>query len=471
MVKNSFSFRENVDKMVDRAIEIIGLDPSMANAIKACQSVLQVRFPVKIRGEVQVFTGWRATHSEHFLPAKGGIRFAPEVNQDEIEALAALMTYKCAIADIPFGGAKGGLIIDPRQYDQDELRKIVGRFTLQLASKGFLNPATNCGAPDMGTGPMEMAWMGDFYRQLYPEDINAQACVTGKPVGHGGIHGRIEATGRGLQYALREFFRHPEDLKKARLSEGLEGKRVVIQGLGNVGYHAAKFLAEVDRVKVIGIVERDGVLINLDGFEVEAVYRYLRENRGVKGYPGATFNPDNRKGLELDCDVLVLAALEHQIDAENAPRIKAKLIVEGANGPITFEGEKILLSQGVVILPDVFINSGGVVVSYFEWTRNLSHMRYGRMQRRYEETRAQHYLTALESVSGQHVPEWMRNEIVQGAKELDLVRSGLDDTMRQSYEEMRETMSISDKVCDLRSAAYVIALDKISRWYRDLGIA
>jgi len=471
MNKNSYSFRENVDKMVDRAIGIIGLDPSMASAIKACQSVLQVRFPVKIQGRVQVFTGWRASHSEHFLPAKGGIRFAPMVNQDEIEALAALMTYKCAIADVPFGGAKGGLVIDPRQYDEDELRKIVGRFTLQLASKGFINPATNCGAPDMGTGPTEMAWMADFYRQLYPEDINALACVTGKPVGHGGIHGRIEATGRGLQYAVREFFRHPPDLKKLHLSEGLEGKSLVVQGLGNVGYHAAKFLSEADRVKVIGIVERDGVLTNPDGLDVEEVHRHLRVTGGVKGFPSATYSSEGRQGLELDCDILVLAALERQIDAENAPRIKARLIVEGANGPITFEAEDILLSRGVVILPDVFINSGGVVVSYFEWTRNLSHMRYGRMQRRYEETRAQHYLTALESVSGQQLPEWMRNEIVQGAKELDLVRSGLDDTMRQSYQEVRETMSISDKVRDLRSAAYVIALDKISRWYRDLGIA
>jgi glutamate dehydrogenase (NAD(P)+) len=430
-----------------------------------------VRFPVKIRGEVEVFTGWRATHSEHLLPAKGGIRFAPIVNQDEIEALSALMTYKCAIADVPFGGAKGGLLIDPRRYGEDELRKIVGRFTLQLATKGFLNPATNCGAPDMGTGPSEMAWMADFYRQLYPEDINAQACVTGKPLGHGGIQGRIEATGRGIQYAVREFFRHPEDVKAARLSDGLEDKRVVIQGLGNVGYHAAKLLSEADRVLVIAVIEHDGVIINLDGLSVEEVYRYLKDTGGVQGLTGGTFSAEGRKALELDCDILILAAVERQIDVQNAPRIKARLIIEGANGPITFQGEQLLLGQGSVILPDVYINSGGAVVSYFEWTRNLSHMRFGRLQRRYEESRAQHYLTALESVSGRQVPEWMYDEIVHGADELDLVRSGLDDTMRQGYQEIRETMRIIGRINDLRTAAYVIALDKISRWYRSLGIA
>ncbi len=470
-VAETWSFRDNVDLMVDRAAGIIGLDPNMTDAIKACHSVLQVRFPVKTNGKVEVFTGWRATHSEHFYPAKGGLRFAPIVNQDEIEALAALMTYKCAIADVPFGGSKGGLVIDKSRYDIEDLRKIVRRFAIELANKGFLSPATNVPAPDMGTGEQEMAWIADAYRQQVPGDINARACVTGKPVGHGGIRGREEATGRGIQYALREFFRHPQDVQNARLDDGLDSKRIVVQGLGNVGYHAAKFLSESDRAKIVCIAEADGVLFDEDGLPVEDVHRHLRDTGGVKGFANAKFRKNSRKALETDCDILILAASENQIDRENAPRIKARLIVEGANGPITFDAQEILANRGITILPDIYINAGGVVVSYFEWTRNLSHMRYGRMQRRHEEARAQHYITALETTTGQSIPDWMRTEVVRGADELELVRSGLDDTMRLAYQEIKEAMRLSTANVDFRSAAYIIALDKISRWYRDLGIA
>jgi len=466
-----YSFRDNVDLMVDRAARFIGLDPAMTAAIKACHSVLQLRIPVRIGERVEVFTGWRATHSEHFLPAKGGIRFAPQVNQDEIEALAALMTYKCAIADVPFGGSKGGLAIDLARYDEEELHRIVRHFATELAVKGFLSPALNVPAPDMGTGEREMAWFADAYRRQFPDDINARACVTGKPLGHGGIRGRREATGRGIQYALREFFRHPDDLHDAGLEGGMEGKRLLVQGLGNVGYHAAKFLSETDQMRVVGIIEHDGAIFSDDGLPVEEVYRYLRENGGVKGFPDATFRSNGRKALEADCDILLLAATERQIDAENADRIRAPLIVEGANGPITYEGEEILQENGCTILPDIFINVGGVVVSYFEWTRNLSHMRYGRLQRRYEESRAQHFVTALESGTGKPLPDWMRREIVHGADELELVRSGLDDTMRLAYQEIREAKRLAREAIDFRTAAYVIALDKVSRWYRDLGIA
>ena len=470
LVANGRSFRENVDAMVDKAMQILDIEAPLADAIKATQSVLQIRFPVKIRGTVQIFTGWRAIHSEHFLPAKGGIRFAPFVTQDEVEALAALMTYKCAIADVPFGGAKGGLIIDPAQYDEDELRKIVSRFAMHLASKGFLTPATNVPAPDMGTGAREMAWMADTYRQVFPEDINAIACVTGKPVEQGGIPGRAEATGRGIQYALQEFFRNPDDIKSAGLNDGLHSQRLVVQGLGNVGYHAAKFLSEDDKATVIAVIEKDGAIINLDGLAIEEVYRHLRNHGGVKGYPDATFTEYGAKALETDCDILILAALERQITTDNAERIRAKLVVEGANGPITYEGEKILKKLGTVIIPDIYVNAGGVVVSYFEWTKNLSHMRFGRLERRHQETHAQHFITALESLTGEQVPDWMRNELVHGASEIDLVRSGLDDTMREAFQDIREVMAEDEKIEDYRTAAYVIAVDKVARWYRSLGI-
>jgi glutamate dehydrogenase (NAD(P)+) len=468
---NGISFRSNVDQMVDRAMSIIGISPSLGEAIKACRSVLQVRFPVKIRGEVQVFTGWRAIHSDHLLPTKGGIRFAPIVTQDEVEALAALMTYKCALADVPFGGSKGGLVIDPRNYDEEDLRRIVSRFTINLASKGFLDPAVSVPAPDMGNGEREMAWIAETYRQLFPENINSNACVTGKPVDHGGIAGRTEATGRGIQYALHEFFRHPDDVRAAGCQDGLASQRIVIQGFGNVGYHAARFLADQDKATVIAVIVSSGAIVNLDGLDIEALYQYYQARRSFSGFPGGTFVDDGSQVLEMACDILVLAAVEGQIHGGNAGRVQAKLVVEGANGPVTVEGERVLRQKGVWILPDLYINSGGVVVSYFEWTKNLSHMRYGRLQRRYDETRAMHQLTALESVTGQQVPDWMRKEIVQGASELDLVRSGLDDTMRAGYREISEVMAQSDEIRDMRTAAYVIAVDKIARWYRMQGIA
>ena len=467
---NGITFRENVDQMVDKAMSILGISPTLGEAIKACRSVLQVKFPVKIQGEVRVFTGWRAIHSEHLLPTKGGIRFAPIVCQDEVEALAALMTYKCALADVPFGGSKGGLVINPQDYEEEDLRRIVNRFTINLASKGFLDPATSVPAPDMGTGEREMAWMADTYRQLFPEDINSNACVTGKPIDHGGIAGRSEATGRGIQYALHEYFRHPDHVRASGCTDGLCNQRIVIQGFGNVGYHAAKFLSGQDKALVIGVIVSSGAIVNRDGLDIEALHVHYQEHHSLRDFPGGTFIDDGEQALELECDILILAAVEAQIHGGNAQRIRTKLIVEGANGPVTFEGERILLARGIKILPDLYINSGGVVVSYFEWTKNLSHMRYGRLQRRYDEARAMHQLTALESITGHQVPDWMRKEIVQGASELDLVRSGLDDTMRTAYQQIDEVMAESDEINDMRTAAYVIAVGKIARWYRMQGI-
>ncbi len=315
------SFSQSVDLMVDRAVKAMELDPCTAAAIKACNSLLQVKFPVKIRGCVKVFTGWRAIHSTHRLPSKGGIRYASIVDQDEIEAMAALMTYKCAIVDVPFGGSKGGLLIDPSQYNRDEMQMITRRFTLELARKGFLSPATNVPAPDMGTGEREMAWMADTYKHLFPDDINHIACVTGKPVHHGGIRGRVEATGRGIEFALQEFFRHKKAVKAAKMSGSLDGKRIVIQGLGNVGYFAARFLSEEDGAKIVAVIERDGMLINNDGINIADLRQYHIENRTVQGFPDALYSKNGQDGLEMECDILIPAALEGQITIHNAPNV------------------------------------------------------------------------------------------------------------------------------------------------------
>ena len=468
--KLSESFSKSVDHMADRAFAALDMDPGIANAIKACEAIIEVNFPVKIKDRIEVFTGWRATHSSHRLPSKGGIRFAPIVNQDEVEALAALMTYKCAIVDVPFGGSKGGVLIDPAKYDREEMQLITRRFARELIRKGFISPSTNVPAPDMGTGEREMAWIADTYKQLHPEDLNAVACVTGKPVQHGGIAGRIEATGRGVVYVIREFFRHAADLKATGITGGLGGQRIVLQGLGNVGYYAGKLLEEEDEARIIAIIERDGALVNADGLQVQQVREYINAHKTIKGFPGAEFTENGKAMLEMECDILIPAAMEGQITAENAERINTKLIVEAANGPITFEADEILRKRNITILPDALVNAGGVTVSYFEWIRNLSHIRFGRMERRYDEMRGQHLISAMENLAQKQVPDWMRREIVKGAAELDLVRSGLDDTMRHAYQEMSETLHGNDKVHDFRTAAYVVAINKIARSYFDLGV-
>ena len=467
---NGISFRQSVDCMADRALAVLDIDSGIAEAIKGCNAVIEVRFPVEIKGRVEIFTGWRAVHSIHRLPVKGGIRYATNVSQDEVEALAALMTYKCAIVDVPFGGSKGGLHIDPDKYTRDERQRITRRFTRELATRGFLSPATNVPAPDMGTGQREMAWILDTYKHLYPNDINYVACVTGKPVQQGGIQGRVEATGRGVQYAMREFFRHPEDVKAAGLTEGLEGKSVVVQGLGNVGYHAAKFISEEDGAKITAVIERDGAIINDGGLSIEDVRAHIIEHGGVRDFPGVEYLEDGPSVLEKECDILLPAALEGAIHVDNALNIRAKLIVEAANGPTTFEADRILNDRGIVLLPDAYVNAGGVVVSYFEWVRNLSHMRLGRMEKRLEESRGAHIVNALQEATGKEMPGWVVNELTHGSDELDLVRSGLDDTMRSSFLQIKEMKDSNDKVEDYRTASFVIAIEKIARTYLDIGI-
>jgi glutamate dehydrogenase (NAD(P)+) len=466
---DGLSFRESVDHMVDNAIEIMGLEKGMGNALKSCHSVLQVSFPVKIKGQAEIFTGWRAVHSDHRLPSKGGIRFAPYVDQDEVEALAALMTYKCAIVDVPFGGSKGGLIIDPSKYSTDEMEAITRRFTRELIDKGYMSPAKNVPAPDLGTGPREMGWMVDTYRRLFPDDINYLGSVTGKPVEHGGVRGRKEATGRGVQYALREFFRHPDEVHLANLSGTLKDKRIIIQGLGNVGYHAAHFLEIEDGARIIAIAECDGAIVNLQGLVVAEVRQYIDRTGSIKGYPNAEYLANSAEALELDCDILIPAAMEGVITNKNAPNIKARLIAEAANGPITYNADQLLQERGVQIIPDAYCNAGGVIVSYFEWVRNLAHVRFGRMERRFHEAKGRHIITAIEQATDVKLPDWLSDEISRGANEFDLVRSGLDDSMRLAFQDIIECRRTNDRIKDYRMAAYVLAIKKIARSYHDIG--
>ncbi len=467
MTSPNSSFLASVNRMFTQAVALMDLPPGLPEQIRTCNSVYQIRFPVKIRGEFRVFKGWRATHSEHWLPAKGGIRYAPSVNQDEVEALAALMSYKCAVVDLPYGGSKGGVRLDPREFTLEELREITERYTIELDKKGYIGPGLNVPAPDMGTGEREMAWIVRTYRTLHPEEIDAIACVTGKPPGRGGVFGRVEATGRGIQYGLREFFRHPDDVASAGLDGTLEGKRVIVQGLGNVGYHAAKFLSQEDGAKVVAVIERDGAVIDDAGLDIEALKAFMRETGGTRGFPDAEFVEDAATVLEMECEILIPAALEGQITADNAPRIRARLIAEGANGPTTFEADRILREAGIVVLPDFYLNAGGVTVSYFEWIKNLSHIRFGRLQRRMAETRTEATIRTIESMLGQPVPDDLALAMRHEEDELNLVRSGLDDTMREAYGHIREIWRGPKAVPDLRTAAYMLSISRIAAYYTD----
>ena len=445
---NELSFQETVDLYFNKAAALMDLPPGLADKIRVCNSVYTVRFGVRLHGEIKTFVGYRAVHSEHMEPVKGGIRFANAVNQDEVEALAALMSYKCALVEAPFGGSKGGLVINPRDYNDEEMELITRRFAYELIKRDLINPSQNVPAPDMGTSEREMAWIADQYARINTTDINARACVTGKPVHAGGINGRTEATGRGVQFALREFFRHKDDVKLAGLDGSLAGKRIVVQGLGNVGYHAASLLAKEDGALITGIIERRGGIFNPDGLDVEAVRQFMDETGCTSGYPDAQHTKDGASLLEAECDILIPAALEGVINVGNADRIKARLIIEAANGPITFKADEILNRKGTIIIPDLYANAGGVTVSYFEWVKNLSHIRFGRMERRQEEKRHEMLITELKRLSADTKLGWelspdFTDAYLRGAGELELVRSGLDDTMRTAYQAMREVWHLS----------------------------
>ncbi|MBN8187090.1 Glu/Leu/Phe/Val family dehydrogenase [Salipiger thiooxidans] len=472
---NEPTFRQSVDLMFNRAAALMDLPPGLEQKIRVCNATYTVRFGVRLRGQIHTFTGYRAVHSEHMEPVKGGIRYSAVVDQDEVEALAALMTYKCALVEAPFGGSKGGLCIDPREYDEHELELITRRFAYELIKRDLINPSQNVPAPDMGTGEREMAWIADQFARMNTTDINARACVTGKPLNAGGIAGRVEATGRGVQYALREFFRHPEDVAKAELSGGLDGKRVIVQGLGNVGYHAARFLSEEDGALITGIIERDGALYDPKGLDVGRVHEWLVRHGGITGYPDANSVADGAAVLAAECDILIPAALEGVINLSNAHDIQAKLILEAANGPITAGADDILRTRGKVIIPDLYANAGGVTVSYFEWVKNLSHIRFGRMQRRQEEARHQLVVDELQRLDHMLGDAWsltpsFKEKYLRGADELELVRSGLDDTMRIAYQSMREVWHGRDDVTDLRTAAFIVAIDRVARSYRAKGL-
>jgi len=464
---SEYKFYEQVNKAFDKAAKYTRFDKGLLDQMKSCNDVLHIAFPLeRDNGEIEVIHGWRVQHSHHKLPTKGGIRYSITVNEDETMALASLMTYKCAVVDVPFGGAKGGICINKADYSDDELQRITRRYTFQLYKKNFIGPGIDVPAPDYGTGAREMGWILDTFRQI-SDHIDAEGCVTGKPVGQGGIRGRTEATGRGVFFGIAEACKDKEDMKKLGLETGIEGKTFVIQGLGNVGYYAAKYLSEAGAI-MVGVAEIDGSIYSEKGIDLEKLMEYKKESGGIVGFEGTKTLEDSHAVLESECDILVPAALENQLNANNAHKIKAKIIGEGANGPTTSEAHEIIKNRGALIIPDNYLNAGGVTVSYFEWLKNIQHVRFGRMGKRFEEDSFKKILTVIETVSDRKFTQNELDFLAQGGGEKELVDSGLKDTMVNSYNEINELRKKHD--VDLRTAAFISAIDKVGILYEQMGI-
>jgi glutamate dehydrogenase (NAD(P)+) len=464
------NFLTSVNRNFDRAAALSEIPKGLLAQIKICNSVYQMSFPVKIGNQYKVIEAYRVQHSHHRLPTKGGIRYSMHVTQEEVMALASLMSYKCAIVDVPFGGAKGGVKINPWKYTPEQLERITRRYTTELIRKNFIGPGIDVPAPDYGTGAREMAWILDTYMTFKGGEIDGVGCVTGKPVAQNGIRGRTEATGRGVYYGLKEMLRYKEDARAWGLEGGLAGKTMVIQGLGNVGSYTGTISQQEGDVKVIAVSEYEGSIHNPKGLDVEKLIKFRKETGSILGFPGSTALPSREAALEVECDILVPAALEGVITIHNAHKIKAKIIGEAANGPITSDAEEILIKRGVIIVPDMYLNAGGVTVSYFEWLKNLSHMRFGRMEKRFNQETYNNLVSTVEKLTGKRIGDREREVITRGADEVDLVRSGLEETMIVAYSQIREVMKRKRKVNDLRTAAFISSLDKIASDYMALGV-
>lgn len=466
---SEYSFFGAVEKSFEKAAKFTTWDPGILEQIKQCNAVYRMHFPVKVGDKIEVIKAYRVQHSHHKLPCKGGIRFAMSVNLDEVMALAALMTYKCAIVNVPFAGAKGGITIDPKKYSVYDLEKITRRYTSELIKKNFIGPGIDVPAPDYGTGEREMAWIVDTYASMRPGEIDAQGCVTGKPVSQGGVRGRKEATGLGVFFGLREVCNMPDVMQRLGLTVGVIGKKVVVQGLGNVGYHSSKFFQDHGAL-IVGLSEWEGAIANPEGLDVDAVVEHRKKTGSILGFPGAINFAKNTDALEMECDILIPAALEAVITGENAPRIKAKIIGEAANGPLTPEADEEFTRRGVLVVPDMYLNAGGVTVSYFEWLKNLSHVRYGRLEKRFTENLNTKIIGQIEQLTGKSVEKKEKELIMHGADEVDLVRSGLEETMIAATREIMEVWKSNPSIPDMRTAAYVVAINKVGTSYAELGI-
>ena len=464
---STYKFFEQVNKNFDKAAPYTRFEKGLLDQIKIANQVYEITFPIRRDdGSIDVIKGWRVEHSHHKLPTKGGIRYSRIVNEDETKALAALMTYKCALVDVPFGGAKGGIAVDKRKYSDKEMERITRRYTYELIKKNFIGPAVDVPAPDYGTGSREMGWIVDTYRQ-FSNDLNAEGCVTGKPIQQGGVRGRTEATGMGVFFGIREACSKADDMKALGLETGIEGKTFIVQGLGNVGYHASKYMTEAGAI-LVGVAEREGSIYKKDGIDLEQLMAYRNETGSIMDFEGATNLPDKSTVLTEPADIMIPAALENQINEGNAKDVKVKILAEAANGPTSAEAHDILKEKGVLIIPDAYLNAGGVVVSYFEWLKNLQHVRFGRIEKRFDENALRNVLDAVENLSSIKFSDIERLNLTKGAGEFELVTSGLEETMVTAYNEILEARS--EYEVDLRTASFIVAINKVGTIYEQMGI-
>ena len=457
------SFKDNVNLHVDKSAKLLNFSDDLLEHLKSTHSLIKVNVGVVLDGKINNFTGWRAVHSEHILPTKGGLRYSETVDQDDTEALASLMTYKCAIVNIPFGGAKGGLKINPKNYTMPQLREITKAFASKLINKGFISPALNVPAPDVGTSEREMEWILETYKTLKPDDINYRGCVTGKPLHRGGIAGRTEATGRGIEEVVREIFRHEDVVKEAGLKNELKDNEIIVQGFGNVGSNLAKHLYNRDNAKIVAIGEFDGYLYNKKGIDINALIKFFQKNKSINNPKLGEFKNKPSELLELDCDILIPAALENAITIDNVDKIKTKLIIEAANGPISFGADQKLFEKRVMIIPDIYVNAGGVVVSYFEWVKDISHIRFGRVEKRFQEQKILDIIDLIDKKTNTKTDFETIKNIVHGADEEDLAFSGLEDSMRNAFIEIYNAKKQIKR--SFRDSAYYVSLKKIRNFY------
>lgn len=466
-------FLEMVKMHFDKAAKYTNVSPDLLSYIKECDTVVRFNIPLqKDDGTLEILTCYRAQHSHHKLPVKGGTRYADNVSISEVEALAGLMTYKLACADIPFGGAKGGIRMNPRKYSRGEIERATRRYTLELAKKGFIGASIDVPGPDMGTDQQIMTWMKDTYTAIYGDrDINAEGCVTGKYLRHGGIQGRNESTGLGVYYGIRELLNRDDFVSRVKMPKGIEGKTFVVQGYGAVGGWGSKFLHK-DGGKIVGIVEWDCAIANPEGFDPDHVTEWKNQHGTLKNYPNAKKKEisDPQKFLELECDVLIPAAVERSIHKFNAPNLKCKVVAEGANGPTTVWGEEICEKKGILNIPDLLLNVGGVTVSYFEWLKNLQHVSAGKLTKRWEEQSKKHLYEFIKGkkydateFGGPGSPDELR-----GAKEIDIVYSGLEEIMCGSINSHYD--QALDKNCSMRNAGFASAIEKVANSIKESGI-
>ena len=462
-----YNFFDDVNHYFDQAAEHTRFDKGLLDQIKICNSVYHLSFPLRRDdGSIEVIHGWRAEHSHHKTPTAGGLRFSTTVNNNEMMALAALQTYQQAIVHVPFSGAKGGIAINRNNYSTGELERITRRYTFELIKKQYIGPGTSILSPGYGTTTKEMGWILDTF-QSFREELDNEASVTGKPVEQAGLLGYNAAVGKGVYFALCRICEQRENMKSLGLDPGIEGKKIAVQGFGFVGYHVAKSFVEAGGI-LVGVGERDGAICKESGIDPDQLHDYLKEHDTVRGFPGARAIGTSESVLEIECDILIPAALENQITVANAQKIKATIIAEAANGPTSTKAHNYLTNHGKLLVPDAFVNAGSTVATYFEWIKDISHIRFGRMEKRFEESSQLKLIRAIEERTGYKVPQHKLNELAKGAGEEDLVYSGLEETMSEAFFELDEYRSRHG--VDLRTAAYISAIEKIGLYYEQMGI-